>query len=86
MYAISFCEDDYGDVYGVTDETAFDAFSDGFGAGANAYGAGKWRLYLLPRDEAEMVENEHIGEVMRAHEEIRRREEQSRLATNETTP
>lgn len=86
MYAVSFCEDDYNDVHDVTDEAAFAALCAGFDAGAEAYGGGNWHLYLLPRDHSTMVEKEHVGEIMRAHEEIARREAQVNLAAGEATP
>lgn len=85
MYAVSFCEDDYNDVHEVADESAFQAFSDGFEAGASAYGAGKVRLYLYPRDEAKMIDAEHVGEAMRAHVAIERREAQKKLDAQSAT-
>ena len=78
MFAVSFCEDDYNDVHEDESEGAFSIFCDGFEAGADAYGAGKVRLYLLPRDAAKMAE-EDVGEVMRANAEIDRREATVRL-------
>jgi hypothetical protein len=68
MKAAVFCEDNFDACYEVTDEAAFAVFAKAFTAGANAYGAGNVRLYLLPRHHAAMVEAEHIGEVMRAVE------------------
>lgn len=70
MQAAVFCEDDFDSTHDVANEAAFSVFCDGFGAGAKAYGGGKWRLYLLPRDESEMNSDEHIGEIMRVHEAI----------------
>ena len=70
MKAAVFCEDDFDKLVDVADEAAFSAFCDGFDAGAEAYGGGKWHLYLLPRDHADMVEKEHVGEVMRALEAV----------------
>lgn len=69
MKAVTFCEDDFDGCHDVADEGAFAVFDEAFTAGANAYGAGKVRVYLLPRDHAKMVEAEHVGEVMRALEE-----------------
>jgi hypothetical protein len=68
MKAVTFCEDDFEGHYDLRTEAEFDAFEKGFDAAAHAYGGGKWRLYLLPRDHAKMVEGEHVGEVMRALE------------------
>lgn len=70
MRAAVFCEDDFDSIHDVADEAEFSAFSDGFDAGAKAYGGGKWRLYLLPRDSQKMYDDEHVGEIMRAHEAI----------------
>ena len=67
-----FCEDDFDSVAEVADEIAAATFFAGFDAGAKAYGGGKWRLYALPRDATNMHEDEHVGEIMRAHEEIAR--------------
>lgn len=71
MKIASFCEDDFSACHDVASEAEFEAFSTGFDAAAEAYGGGKWRLYLLPRDHAKMVEAEHVSEVMRALEEAK---------------
>lgn len=70
MKAVYFCENDYEGCANVEDEVAFDVFESGFTVGANAYGAGSFSLYLLPRDHEKMVKAEHVGEVMRALEEV----------------
>lgn len=69
MKVVMFCENDYEGCADVESETEFDAFERGFAAGAHAYGAGTFSLYLLPRDHEKMVEAEHIGEVVRALDE-----------------
>ena len=69
MKAVCFCEDDYERCADVEGEHEFAVFEVGFTLGANAYGAGKVSVYLLPRDHAKMVAAEHVGEVMRALED-----------------
>lgn len=66
MKAVFFCEDDYEGCQDIESESDFASFEVGFTLGANAYGAGKVRVYLLPRDHDAMREAEHVGEVMRA--------------------
>lgn len=70
MKAVFFCEDDYEGCADVADEAEFNAFARGFIRGAMAYdGEGvKIAVYLLPQDHARMVEEQHVGEVMRALE------------------
>ncbi len=68
MKAVFFCEDDYEGCADVASEAEFAAFDRGFGRGASAYGAGKFSVYLLPRDHVAMVDAEHVGEVLRALE------------------
>lgn len=64
-----FSEDDFDSLHSfVTHEEA-----NGFARGAKhvaALYAITVGAYVLPEDEAEMIEKEHVGEVMRVHESI----------------
>lgn len=69
MKAVVFCEGDYEGCAAMTSEAEYLAWSCGFIRGANAYGAGKVSVYLLPRDETDMVANEAGGEILKALED-----------------
>lgn len=69
MKAVAFCEDDYEGCAAIASEAEYLAWCRGFVLGANAYGASKVAVYLLPRDEVSMFANESGGEILKALED-----------------
>lgn len=69
MKVVMFCENDYVDCADVKTEAEAAAFARGFIAGAYAYDDGPTiAVYTLPDDHQRMVEEQHVGEVIRALE------------------
>ena len=69
MKVVAFCENDYQCCADVATEAEAAAWAKGFIDGALAYDSGATvAVYTLPADHVRMVDEQHVGEVMRALE------------------
>lgn len=58
---VTFCEGDFEDVRTFDDFTAASNYSRGYVSGAGKYGAGSVRAFVLPNEEADLLEYEKCG-------------------------